>query len=49
MDHEETSLKKLQLVLLIEETYHIKITNSEIESMETIEDLINLISKKVGY
>jgi acyl carrier protein len=49
MDHEEISLKKLQLILLIEESYNIKITNLEIESIETIEDLVKLISKKLGY
>jgi acyl carrier protein len=49
MDYEEMFLKKLQLILLIEETYNIKITNLEIESIKTIEDLLKLISKKVGY
>jgi len=48
MDHEEISLRKLQLIFLIEESYNIRITNSEIESTETIEDLIKLISKKLG-
>ena len=49
MDNEEESLRKLQLILLIEEFYNIKITDLEIESLETLEDLIKLISKKVGY
>ena len=49
MDYEEIFLKKLQLILLIEETYNIKISNLEIESIKTIEDLLKLISKKVGY
>lgn len=49
MDYEEKFLRKLQLILLIEEFFHIKITDLEIESMETIEDLLKLISKKVGY
>jgi acyl carrier protein len=48
MDHEEISLRKLQLIFLIEESYNIRITNLEIESTETIEDLIKLISKKLG-
>jgi acyl carrier protein len=48
MDHEEISLRKLQLIFLIEESYNIRITNSEIESTKTIEDLIKLISKKLG-
>jgi len=49
MDNEEKSLRKLQLILLIEEFYNIRITDLEIESLETLEDLIKLISKKVGY
>ena len=49
MDNEEESLRKLQLILLIEEFYNIKITDLEIESLETLEDLIKLISKKIGY
>jgi acyl carrier protein len=49
MDYEEKSIKKLQLILLIEDFYNIRITNLEIESMETIEDLTDLISKKLGY
>lgn len=49
MDNEEKSLRKLQLIMLIEEFYNIKITNLEIESIETIEDLTDLISKKLGY
>jgi acyl carrier protein len=49
MDYEEKSLKKLQLILLIEDFYNIRITNLEIESLETIEDLTELISKKLGY
>lgn len=49
MDNEEKSLRKLQLILVIEEFYNIRITDLEIESLETLEDLIKLISKKVGY
>jgi acyl carrier protein len=49
MDHEENSVRKLQLILLVEESYDIRITNVEMESLETIEDLTNLISKKLGY
>ena len=49
MDHEENSIRKLQLILLIEEFYNIRITNLEMESLETIEDLTDLISKKLEY
>ena len=49
MDHEETSVRKLQLILLIEEFFNIRITNLEMESLETIEDLTDLISKKLEY
>jgi acyl carrier protein len=49
MDHEETSVRKLQLILLIEEFFNIRITNVEMESLETIEDLTDLISKKLEY
>ena len=49
MDHEETSVRKLQLILLIEEFFNIRITNLEMESLETIEDLTDLISKKLQY
>ena len=43
MDHEETSVRKLQLILLIEEFFNIRITNLEMDSLETIEDLTDLI------
>jgi acyl carrier protein len=49
MDHEENSVRKLQLILLIEEFFNIRITNLEMESLETIEDLTDLISKKLEY
>jgi acyl carrier protein len=49
MNHEETSVRKLQLILLIEEFFNIRITNVEMESLETIEDLTDLISKKLEY
>ena len=49
MDYEEKSIRKLQLILLIEEFFNIRITNLEMESLETIEDLTDLISKKLEY
>jgi len=49
MDHEENYIRKLQLILVIEDFYKIKINDSEMQSIETLDDLTSLIAKKLGY
>jgi acyl carrier protein len=49
MDYEENYIKRLQLILLIEEFYKIKITDSEMESIETLDELTELISDKLHH
>jgi acyl carrier protein len=45
----DLNLEKLQLILLIEDYYNIRISDHEMNSLETIQQLLDLISKKLGY
>jgi len=49
MDHEENYIRRLQLILLIEEFYKIKITDLEMESIQTLDELTELISDKLYH
>ena len=49
MDHEENYIRKLQLILVIEDFYKIRINDSEMQSIETLDDLTSLIAEKLGY
>jgi acyl carrier protein len=46
---DDINVEKLQLILLIEDAYNIRITDQEVDSLETIQQLLTLISKKLGY
>lgn len=44
---DDINVEKLQLILLIEDAYNIRITDQEVDSLETIQQLLTLISKKL--
>ena len=46
---DDINVEKLQLILLLEDAYNIRITDQEVDSLETIQQLLTLISKKLGY
>ena len=48
MDPEVILVEKLELLQNIEKVYNIEIGDDEVEEIVTFEDLIKLISKKVG-
>jgi acyl carrier protein len=42
------SLSHIRLIVAIEQNFHIKFKNSEIESMKNVGDLVKAIDAKVG-
>ncbi len=42
-----SSLGLIQLVCALEDTYEIEITNAELKSLKTVQDIVRLIEKKV--
>ena len=46
-DLQLSSLGLIQLVCALEDTYEIEITNAELKSLKTVQDIVCLIEKKV--
>ena len=42
------SLASMQLILELENEYNIRVENDEVMNIETIQDVIDLLKKKVG-
>jgi acyl carrier protein len=45
---DEINIQKIQLILLIQDAYGIRISDKELDSLQTIQQLLDLISKKLG-
>ena len=42
------SLASMQLIIVLEKEYSIRVENEEVMNIETIKDIIDLLKKKVG-